>query len=153
MPTHFYTSLSCIYASLQHFFIRWTDQDHIPPDDEQFNGGISSGVEQFYVDDGWVFINPSTFVLSWVITNPLSLITTTIVSLLSWVCPLLFVLYHLSPLPHAQIKGGGVEMMVIFTCGYLTLWLSTLIIVLLGYGLIANLVNIILYYSRWLRLT
>jgi hypothetical protein len=43
------------------------------PDDEQFNGGISSGVEQFYVDDGWVFINPSTFILSWVITNPLSL--------------------------------------------------------------------------------
>jgi hypothetical protein len=48
-------SPSCIYASLKHLLNKWTNQDHIP-DDEQFSGGISSGVEQFYVDDGWVFI-------------------------------------------------------------------------------------------------
>jgi hypothetical protein len=39
-------------------------------------------------------------------------------------------------------------MMVIFTCGYLLLRLSALTIVLLGYGLIVDLVNFVLYYSR-----
>jgi hypothetical protein len=37
-------SPSCIYASLQRFLIKWTDQDHILAD-EQFSGGISLGVE------------------------------------------------------------------------------------------------------------
>jgi hypothetical protein len=117
-PLTLISSLSCIYASLQHLFIRWTDQDHNPSDDEQFSGGISSRVEQFYIDDGWVFI------LSWVITNPLYLISATTVLLLSWVCPLLLYFIILLHVPMLRLQGG-VEMMVIFTCGHL--WLSTLI--------------------------
>jgi hypothetical protein len=134
-------SLSYIYAYLQHSFIKWTNQDHIPLDDEQFSE-----------DDCWVLINPSTFAMSWVITNQLSPITAMFVLLFSWVCLLL--LYFIIFLHYTKLRlRGGVEMIVIFTCGYLTLWLSTLIIVLLGYGLIANLINISFYYSRGLRPT
>jgi hypothetical protein len=46
---------------------------------------------------------------------------------------------------------NSIEMMVIFTYGCLTLWLSNYIIILLGYGLIVDLDNVTLYYSRWLR--
>jgi hypothetical protein len=51
------------------------------------------------------------------------------------------------------LLGILVEMMVIFTYGYLLLWLSDLIVVLIGYGLISNLVSFILYYFRWPRPT
>jgi hypothetical protein len=63
------------------------------------------------------------------------------------------ILSSFSITPRSNWGAGGVEMMVIFTRGYLTLWRSVLIIVWLGYGLITNPINIILHYSRWLKST
>jgi len=111
-PFTFVPSLSCIYASLQHFFIRWIDQYFIPPNDEQFSSGICSRAEKFYVDDDWAFYHPSSFVFKLGHHKPtLFYISATNVFLLSWVCPLLH-LYFIAFLcdPILRLRGG-VEIM------------------------------------------